>query len=536
MSELVQTAAGWAWGASLYAGALVALLWCAQLIFGRWMSPAWRYGLGLLVLARLLLPLAPESAFSVSNLLPPAAPERPVPVMEVVDLEMPAAVGFSPALPAAGIDVAAPASPVAPRAASPSFDPIGALAWIWLLGVAAVLARAMLRHVRLLRWIRREGKPAGRRLREQFDRCGGARLRLSEVSGLGTVALVGLLRPRVIVPAGIGARMDEEELGYIFAHELAHWRKGDLVINWLAAFAGALHWFNPLAWLALRRMLADREIVRDAGVVRGEGRAGRLRYGRTLIKILETFQPARLSPGAAPAFNHKPEIRRRIVMIAKTTWNSRLAGAFCLLLAACLGTATFTTALADDERGEREERRERGERDGDRERGEREHDRERGERDGDRERDRERGDRERGERDSDRERDERERDHDEREHDHERGERDRERGGREQGERNRAEEFERRIHTLRLRVRELVAAGKIEEAERLEREIAAAMRARVELREREADRRREHTERERDQRADHLERRLHEITRHMEEMHRAMNEMRRELERLRGER
>jgi len=46
-------------------------------------------------------------------------------------------------------------------------------------------------------------------------------------------------------------------------HELAHLKRHDIALNWLIAGAQALHWFNPLVWMAARQMLVERERACD---------------------------------------------------------------------------------------------------------------------------------------------------------------------------------------------------------------------------------------------------------------------------------
>jgi len=63
----------WLGKTSLQASVLILLVLAAQWLLRRHLSPAWRYGLWLLVLIRLALPQTPESAFSVFNLAPPSS-------------------------------------------------------------------------------------------------------------------------------------------------------------------------------------------------------------------------------------------------------------------------------------------------------------------------------------------------------------------------------------------------------------------------------------------------------------------------------
>jgi hypothetical protein len=63
----------WILQTSWQAGGLAVLIWLAQRLMARRLSPAWRYGLWFLLIARLLMPSVPQTAFSVFNLVGPKA-------------------------------------------------------------------------------------------------------------------------------------------------------------------------------------------------------------------------------------------------------------------------------------------------------------------------------------------------------------------------------------------------------------------------------------------------------------------------------
>lgn len=82
-------------------------------------------------------------------------------------------------------------------------------------------------------------------------------------------ALVGLLRPRVALPVDFEQRFSSGERELILAHEQVHRARGDNAWNLLACALTAIHWWNPLAWWARRRMQADQELACDAAVLAG---------------------------------------------------------------------------------------------------------------------------------------------------------------------------------------------------------------------------------------------------------------------------
>lgn len=90
----------------------------------------------------------------------------------------------------------------------------------------------------------------------------------------------GILRPVILLPHGAAA-WSRERLRMALLHECAHVARLDAASSALARFAAALHWFNPLAWLALRSLGALAERACDARVVASGAEPGA--YARLLL-------------------------------------------------------------------------------------------------------------------------------------------------------------------------------------------------------------------------------------------------------------
>lgn len=176
-----------------------------------------RLGAGLTYASWLLLP---------ALLLVPALPR---PAQEPLPLVLQAAVG-------AAAPAGLPALPAPPASQTPIW-----LA-LWLAGTALTGAVQTHRQWRLARW--------GERLPSGFS-----------------PALVGLLRPRVVLPMDFEQRFVPEQRELILAHEQVHRDRRDNLWNLLACALAALHWWNPLAWWAWRRLQADQELACDAAVL-----------------------------------------------------------------------------------------------------------------------------------------------------------------------------------------------------------------------------------------------------------------------------
>lgn len=80
-------------------------------------------------------------------------------------------------------------------------------------------------------------------------------------------ALIGLFRPRVVIPPDFELRWTERQQVLVIAHERTHARRGDPWANAAAAVLVGVFWFHPLAWLGIRSFRADQEMACDARVL-----------------------------------------------------------------------------------------------------------------------------------------------------------------------------------------------------------------------------------------------------------------------------
>jgi beta-lactamase regulating signal transducer with metallopeptidase domain/uncharacterized GH25 family protein len=360
----------WLLNHSLQAGALVALVLAVQWLFRRRLTGRWRFALWWIVLARLLLPFNPPSAASLFNYFSPrvslegprypampvasaSAPvagknefsqtrEIPPPVHEAGDGEISMAA-------AAPVTVVVPTANVSVRHPNLDFDDllIPAAAGLWLAGVLALSFGVAIQTVRFRRRLARTSRPAGAMLnnllQEARREAGVSRwIELMETGAVNSPALFGLWRLRLLLPRGLEEKFTPRELRYIFLHELAHVKRGDLWLNWLVTGLQIVHWFNPLIWFGFARLRADRELACDELALLCAGDAAGISYGETVIKLLENLHRPAAIPGLMGILEDKQQMRRRIAMIAQFRKPSRWS-----LLAALLLAAVATTALTD---------------------------------------------------------------------------------------------------------------------------------------------------------------------------------------------
>jgi bla regulator protein BlaR1 len=343
------------WQASMLA-LLVILV--QRLLRGR--APArWLYLMWGLVLLRLALPVVPASSLSLFNLLE--------------QLNHPAKSEVVEAAPFARSNDVSPAAPAAAALLEPTARPqpaqdaaaMSTMAWQrwlavgWLVGIVLFALRVAWASVRLGRFVRSvppvTDPDAGALLRGCADLLGVRHPpQLRSDPRVHSPALVGWLRPKLLLPQSVMDDFDPGELRMIFLHELAHQKRRDVLVNWLATALQAVHWFNPIVWLVMWRVRTDRELACDEIVLSLTGGVERRIYGRTILKLLEALpdgQPGGvLSPAAVAGtgvgiLEGKHQMKRRITMIARFGNTTRRWTAVAAILALALAGAALTDAV-----------------------------------------------------------------------------------------------------------------------------------------------------------------------------------------------
>ncbi|HVW01374.1 MAG TPA: M56 family metallopeptidase [Planctomycetaceae bacterium] len=261
---------------------------CIDLVGRRWLSAGQRALLWGLVLLRLVAPFAPTSAVSLQNLpewwsrLTPAA--SPVHDAAIPEVALPAPQ------PTADVVLNVP-----PYPDEIPFDPflwfLALSHWIWLAGATWILCTTLVRHRRFSRSIRKMPACTDERLLGVWSSClqqanvrRGIPIVVADV--VAQPAVLGWLRPTLLLPP-MARSLTDDALRMVMLHELAHIRRWDVAANWVMLFLKAMHWWNPLYWLAAARIQALREQACDAFVLRQMPECSAQEYGALLLEFAD---------------------------------------------------------------------------------------------------------------------------------------------------------------------------------------------------------------------------------------------------------
>lgn len=216
------------------------------------------------------------------------------------------------------------------------------LKFIWIAGAIGFAAYFIITYIRNL-YKFKESLPAEGSIAESWAAKLGVRrkVKVRESDYINSPLTYGIFRPVILMPAGAADMIEEEQLGYIFAHELVHIKRFDSLAKIFVAVAVCVNWFNPFAWIMYGLVNRDIELSCDEAVIRKLGNASRPAYAMTLVRFAE------LKEMSIFAFNSfgKSVLTQRVneVMTKKKTGIlSFMCGfAMCLLVMGAVAVSSY---------------------------------------------------------------------------------------------------------------------------------------------------------------------------------------------------
>ena len=282
------------------------------------------YALWGVVLFRLLCPVSIGSNFSVYNLFDAPAQESGTitSVIEYVPSNIVHTEYPSVALPVPGIsDVINDALPQGREqlVADPLEAPMSIATYVWMIGVLVMAIYSIVSYVRL---------------RRKLSVVVPLRDNIFIADDIKSPFVVGLFRPKIYLPCNL---VDKEQ-EYIILHEQHHIKRLDHVMKALAFLALAIHWFNPLVWVAFILASKDMEMSCDEAVIRKIGGDVRADYSASLLTLATG---RRIIAGTPLAFG-EGDTKGRINNLSKwkkpAVWVVLLAVIACIVLTVCVLT------------------------------------------------------------------------------------------------------------------------------------------------------------------------------------------------------
>lgn len=277
------------------------------------------YALWGIVLFRLLCPVSVGSSFSLYNLFDASTEEAGMMTSvieyvpgDIVHAEYPAVV-----LPVPGIsDVINEALPQGQEqlAADPLEAPMSFATYVWMTGVLVMVIYSIVSYIQL---------------RHKLSVVVPLRDNIFIADDIKSPFVVGLFRPKIYLPCNLR----EKEQEYIILHEQHHIKRLDHIVKALAFLALAIHWFNPLVWVAFILASKDMEMSCDEAVIRKVGSDVRADYSASLLTLATG---RRIIAGTPLAFG-EGDTKGRIHNLSK--WKKPAVWVIIVAVIVCISTA-----------------------------------------------------------------------------------------------------------------------------------------------------------------------------------------------------
>ncbi|MBK1883889.1 hypothetical protein JIN85_15835 [Luteolibacter pohnpeiensis] len=238
-------------------------------------------------------------------------------------------------VPEAGFSTAIePKTPASVASAEPKIFrvPVSDLIGVWFVGAAVLAVPLGISSMRL-----RRKKSKAHRLDSGplFEICETLKadlcIRRRVTILLGDAAQMpmvwGIFRPVVLLPEKAQTWPDER-IRAVLLHELSHLRRNDPLALWIAHLALALHWFNPLAWWAVRQLRIEQENACDDAVLRHGVRSSD--YAAQMLELGADFSIDKI-PTMALGMARSSGLDNRICGLLDPTKNRRAASRLLML-------------------------------------------------------------------------------------------------------------------------------------------------------------------------------------------------------------
>ena len=190
---------------------------------------------------------------------------------------------------------------------------------LWLAGMAALLVHALV--------------SAGK-LKRKLATAILLRDNIYESEFVDSPFVFGVVKPNIYLPM----HMDEGTAAYVIAHERAHLARRDHWWKVLGYLVLALHWFNPLVWVAYILFCRDIELACDEKVVKGLDGAARADYSQALLSCAAPKRAVAACPLAFGEGNIKMRVKSALHYRKPAFWVAAAA-----VLAVVLGAVWFLT-------------------------------------------------------------------------------------------------------------------------------------------------------------------------------------------------
>lgn len=316
----MKTISMWLIYSSLLGSILTIIILLIKYMFREKLGARWNYSIWFLLLIRMIIPYAPQTPFSIFNiynyLQKLILKRNNINMHNIGDIKQ--KLGSN-------INLSNYTNSNMDYALSIDKGLISSMSkmlfLIWIIGVIVYSIIILTYNIRIYTRLKDEKYVLDSNIINIIKKCKDkmnikSKLKAAYTTQFKSPVIFGAFNTTLLFPSNIIDKLSCQEIEYITLHELAHYKRKDILINWVSIILQILHWYNPFIWYAFYKMRQDREIACDAYVLSYLKSEEYKKYGRTIISMLENISFPSSIPLMTGFSNKKSHIKNRISMIA----------------------------------------------------------------------------------------------------------------------------------------------------------------------------------------------------------------------------
>ncbi len=312
--------------ASIFGSVVGLIIYILKSTILRKLPAKWQYLLWFVMIFKLIFPKGPESKISIFNQMNVAGKMSETELLKIAQkpifisepMQHTKTLGFSDILP-----------------------------YIWLAGFLITLLWLITSFIILNHKIKSSSSSPSDTTEEILRCCkesAGVRKKIKIIvqNHVNSTALCGFFKPKILITKDF-EKSDVSHIEYTFIHELSHYKRGDIAVNYLLLFLRCIHWFNPIVWFLFKKIRHDTELATDECTMNYLSPDEHKSYGITLINTLSLNSEK--SPSMLGMASNKKDIAKRIKAIAKFKKTNFLQHIYGFLAVLLIASVSLTSAV-----------------------------------------------------------------------------------------------------------------------------------------------------------------------------------------------
>ena len=194
---------------------------------------------------------------------------------------------------------------------------------LWFLGMSISVGMLLLGNILLNHRIKHTSKLEDSGVRLILMKC-KRRLQITKKIEIRIQArntspcIYGIVRPKILVSEEF-LENSSDVIENVFLHELSHYKRKDMITNYLLLIMTAIHWFNPFVYGFFKKIRQEMELATDEIALSRMDGEEKKQYGRTLIDLLQTYETGKVATKLLCMTDDSKNMERRIRKIKLST-------------------------------------------------------------------------------------------------------------------------------------------------------------------------------------------------------------------------